>query len=40
MEEGEGNRETEVAPALLAVHPFDKFVAVSVGAELRIFDLQ
>ncbi|XP_074316744.1 uncharacterized protein LOC141652998 [Silene latifolia] len=31
---------TEVAPALIALHPFDQFVVVAVGSELRIFDLK
>ncbi|KAH9617708.1 hypothetical protein KSS87_017214 [Heliosperma pusillum] len=31
---------TEVAPALLAIHPFDQFIVVAVGSELRIFDLK
>ncbi|GMH27953.1 hypothetical protein Nepgr_029796 [Nepenthes gracilis] len=39
MEERENNREMEVAPALIAVHPFDKSVAVAVGSDLRVFDL-
>lgn len=39
MEERESNTPTEVAPALIAVHPFDQSVAVAVGSELRIFDL-
>eukprot|EP01018_Ginkgo_biloba_P022016 Gb_28259 [translate_table: standard] len=28
----------EVAPALIALHPLDKFVVVAVGSALRIFD--
>ncbi|KAL2935812.1 hypothetical protein RDABS01_018930 [Bienertia sinuspersici] len=39
MEERDSNSQTEVAPALIAVHPFDQSVAVAVGSELRIFNL-
>nr|DAD19583.1 TPA_asm: hypothetical protein HUJ06_021046 [Nelumbo nucifera] len=39
VEETENNKETEVAPALIAVHPTEKSVAVAVGSELRVFDL-
>ena len=41
MEEGEatGNKEIEVAPALIAVHPSHKSIAVAVGPTLRVFDL-
>ncbi|KAF7818339.1 tRNA (guanine-N(7)-)-methyltransferase non-catalytic subunit wdr4 [Senna tora] len=39
MEEGEANRDAEVAPALIAVHPHQKSVAVAVGPYLRVFDL-
>lgn len=34
------NRETEVAPALIAVHPLHSSVAVAVGSDLRVFDFQ
>lgn len=40
MEEGENNRDVEVAPALIAVHPIQKYVAVAIGSDLRVFDLQ
>ncbi|XXG65268.1 hypothetical protein AAC387_Pa05g3016 [Persea americana] len=41
IEDGEKiSRETEVAPALIAIHPLEKSVVVAVGSELRIFDLQ
>ncbi|KAK9281044.1 hypothetical protein L1049_003936 [Liquidambar formosana] len=40
MEEGENNRDVEVAPALIAVHPIQKSVAVAIGSDLRVFDLQ
>ncbi|KAF8394386.1 hypothetical protein HHK36_020594 [Tetracentron sinense] len=40
IEEGENNLELEVAPALVAVHPLENSVAVAVGSELRVFDLQ
>ncbi|KAL5712570.1 hypothetical protein ACHQM5_014731 [Ranunculus cassubicifolius] len=36
IEEGDNNRE--VSPALIAVHPLDKFIAVAIGSDLRIFD--
>lgn len=39
MDERESNSPTEVAPALIAVHPFDESVAVAVGPEIRVFDL-
>ncbi|KAE8009746.1 hypothetical protein FH972_006165 [Carpinus fangiana] len=39
MEEGETNKDIEVAPALMAVHPAQESVAVAVGSELRVFDL-
>ncbi|PIA44969.1 hypothetical protein AQUCO_01700499v1 [Aquilegia coerulea] len=40
IEEGESNREGgEVSPALIAVHPLEKSLAVSIGSELRVFDL-
>ncbi|KAL7198762.1 hypothetical protein ACSBR2_021127 [Camellia fascicularis] len=37
---GDHNREMEVAPALIAVHPTHHSVAVAVGSDLRVFDLQ
>ncbi|KAF3436276.1 hypothetical protein FNV43_RR23368 [Rhamnella rubrinervis] len=40
MEYGESNKEIEVAPALIAVHPNQESVAVAVGSDLRVFDLQ
>ncbi|XP_057965250.1 uncharacterized protein LOC131155823 isoform X2 [Malania oleifera] len=40
MDEGENNRDLEVAPALIAVHPLHKFIAISVGSDLRVFDIQ
>ncbi|KAA8550843.1 hypothetical protein F0562_002527 [Nyssa sinensis] len=40
MEEGDHSRDTEVAPALVAVHPTQRSVAVAVGSDLRVFDLQ
>ncbi|KAI4301234.1 hypothetical protein L6164_034530 [Bauhinia variegata] len=33
------HRYVEVAPALIAVHPDQKSVAVAVGADLRVFDI-
>ncbi|KAL5561703.1 hypothetical protein UlMin_031450 [Ulmus minor] len=36
---GESNKDTEVAPALIAVHPSQYSVAVAVGSDLRVFDL-
>lgn len=39
-EHGDQHRETEVAPALIAVHPAQQSIAVSVGSELRVFNLQ
>lgn len=39
MEEGANNKDVEVAPALISVHPVQKSVAVAVGSDLRIFDL-
>ncbi|KAL4602955.1 uncharacterized protein LOC142613896 [Castanea sativa] len=39
-EEGETNKDIEVAPALIAVHPTQKSVAVAVGSDLRVFDFQ
>lgn len=40
MEEGETNKDIEVAPALVAVHPAQDSVTVAVGSDLRVFDLQ
>lgn len=40
MEESEQKLETEVAPALIAVHPNQNFISVSIGSELRVFNLQ
>lgn len=40
MDDCEHNRESEVAPALIAVHPTQKSVAVAVGSNLRVFNLQ
>lgn len=40
MEDSEQNREMEVAPALIAVHPTQESVAVAVGSDLRVFDLK
>ncbi|GMP90966.1 hypothetical protein CsSME_00041869 [Camellia sinensis var. sinensis] len=40
MEEGDYNRDMEVSPALIAVHPSQYSVAVAVGSDLRVFDLQ
>ena len=40
IEEGETNKDIEVAPALIAVHPTQKSVAVAVGSDLRVFDFQ
>lgn len=39
MEEGDNPREIEVAPALIAVHPAQRSVAVAVGSDLRVYDL-
>jgi hypothetical protein len=36
----ETRKETEVAPALIAVNPNGHHIAVAVGPELRIFNLQ
>ncbi|XP_052169941.1 uncharacterized protein LOC127786522 isoform X2 [Diospyros lotus] len=38
--EGEHSRDREVAPALIAVDPAEQSVAVAVGSDLRVFDLQ
>lgn len=40
MEEGENNKDTEVAPALIEVHAAQKFVVVAIGSDLRVFDLK
>ncbi|XP_059660481.1 uncharacterized protein LOC132306906 [Cornus florida] len=40
MEEGDNSRDIEVAPARIAVHPSKRSVAVAVGSDLRVFDLQ
>lgn len=40
MEEGDHNTEVEVAPALITVHPTQQSVAVAVGSDLRVFNLQ
>lgn len=40
MEDGEQNKELEVAPALIAVHPTQDSVAVAVGSDLRVFNLK
>ncbi|KDP21433.1 hypothetical protein JCGZ_21904 [Jatropha curcas] len=40
FEAGENNRDMEVAPALITVHPTQNSVAVAVGSDLRIFDLR
>ncbi|CAN4113674.1 unnamed protein product [Withania somnifera] len=40
MDDCEHNRESEVAPALIAVHPAQHSVAVAVGSNLRVFNLQ
>lgn len=39
-EDGDQHRETEVAPALIAVHPAQQSIAVAVASELRVFNLQ
>ncbi|KAJ4867880.1 Transducin/WD40 repeat-like superfamily protein [Raphanus sativus] len=39
IEDGEKQTKLEVAPALISVHPFQKSVAVTVGSDLRVFDL-
>ncbi|KAJ0236216.1 hypothetical protein HA466_0261980 [Hirschfeldia incana] len=38
-EEGERQTRLEVAPALISVHPSQKSVVVTVGSDLRVFDL-
>lgn len=40
IEEGDNHRDVEVAPALISVHPDHKFIVVSIGSDLRVFDLQ
>ncbi|KAK6141349.1 hypothetical protein DH2020_024899 [Rehmannia glutinosa] len=40
MEENEQKLEKEVAPALIAVHPHQLSVTVSIGSALRVFNLQ
>ena len=40
IDDGDQNRETEIAPALIAVHPAHQSVAVAVGSDLRVFNLQ
>lgn len=40
MDFGESNKDIEVAPALIAVHPNQESVAVAVGSDLRVFDVQ
>ncbi|GFY98805.1 transducin/WD40 repeat-like superfamily protein [Actinidia rufa] len=40
MEDGDHSRDREVAPALIAIHPTQESVAVAVGSDLRVFDLQ
>lgn len=40
MEEGEQKLEAEAAPALVAVHPDQEFVSVSVGSDLRVFNVR
>ncbi|KAL0742148.1 hypothetical protein Bca4012_083661 [Brassica carinata] len=41
IEEGEEkqNKQLDVAPALITVHPSHKSVAVTVGSDLRVFNL-
>ncbi|KAK6164655.1 hypothetical protein DH2020_001519 [Rehmannia glutinosa] len=39
MEENEQKLEKEVAPALIAVHPNQLSVTVSIGSDLRVFNL-
>lgn len=39
IEEGEKNKDVEVAPALISVHPAQNSVAVAVGSDLRVYDL-
>ncbi|PRQ26070.1 putative transcription factor WD40-like family [Rosa chinensis] len=35
----EPNKDTEVAPALIAVHPTQNSVALAIGSDLRVFNL-
>ncbi|KAL6214684.1 hypothetical protein ACLB2K_014116 [Fragaria x ananassa] len=35
----EASKDTEVAPALIAVHPTQNSVALAIGSDLRVFDL-
>lgn len=37
---GDSNKDTEIAPALIAVHPAQDSVATAVGSDLRVFDFQ
>ncbi|KAL9243068.1 hypothetical protein vseg_017000 [Gypsophila vaccaria] len=39
IDEKDSYTQIEVAPALIALHPFDHSLVVAVGSELRIFDL-
>lgn len=39
IEEKETNRNVEVAPALIAVHPNQNSVSVAIGSDLRVYDL-
>ncbi|XVF21745.1 hypothetical protein REPUB_Repub12eG0116600 [Reevesia pubescens] len=40
MEESEqNNKDMEVAPALISIHPIQNSVAVAVGSDLRVFNL-
>ncbi|KAF7804739.1 tRNA (guanine-N(7)-)-methyltransferase non-catalytic subunit wdr4 [Senna tora] len=38
-EREEATKDVEVAPALIAVHPHQRSVAVAIGPDLRVFDL-
>lgn len=40
IEDGENSREGEVAPALIAIHPREKYAVVAVGPELRVYDIE
>lgn len=40
MEGEEQSKEMEVAPALISVHPLQHSLALALGSDLRIFDLQ
>ena len=35
----EQNKLIDVAPALISVHPSQKSIAVTVGSDLRVFNL-